>query len=216
MAVFAIGAGAASSASAVEPGVLTLKEVASLTISQPKAEPQANVGILKGAVELKCKKLWVLPGTATPGPTHWTLIKDLDLHITECETAGVKCKTSKDVNGTLLILVDVHHVAFLEGTKLVPGLLLLVLGETELKAPLVMTCGLVKVEITGVITAKATPGAGEEPTTFTVAAEPGLKCDETDKLCIEEFTPLLANGKEATLTTEPQNLTFSTDVLWDF
>lgn len=192
-------------------------ETGSLTVSQPKAEPQANKGKLKGALTVECKKLWVLPASFNVGDKkHWTLIKDVDLHFTECEAAGVKCKSEKDVNGTILVLTDVHLVAFLEGTKLVPGALLLVLGETELKAPLVLVCGLIKVKVEGTATARATPGAGEEPTTFTLTAEPGLVCDETDKLCKEELTPLLANGEPATETTEPQNLTFSTDVLWDF
>lgn len=219
MAIFAIGAAAATSALAVEPGVLTLAAVEKLEFKQEKNEAVKNVGKLVGAITVECKKLWVLPAVFNVGDKkHWTLAKDVDFHFSECAAAGVKCKSTKDTNGTILVLTDVHLVAFLVGAELVPGALFLVLGETELKAPLVLTCGLVKVEVTGVATARATPGAGEEPTTFSVTAEPGLKCDTSDTLCKEELepNPLLAGGKAATETTEAQKMTFSTDVLWDF
>lgn len=219
MAVFALGAVAAATASAVEPGVLTLAEVAKLEIKQPKAEARANVMTFVGATTIQCKKLWVLPAAFNVGDKkHWPLIKDLDLHFSECtSTGGVKCKTASDANGTELILFDVHLVAFLIGTTLIPGLVDSLLNE-QLGEPITITCGLIKIEVTGAITARAVPAAGEEPTTFTVAAEPSLKCDTSDKLCEDLLGPhpLLANGKAATLTTEAQNMTFSTDVTWDF
>jgi hypothetical protein len=243
MALLTLGSAAATTALAVEPGILTLKEVADLNITQElltaekTTKAEANVGILKGPAEITCKKLWVLPVLVTRvDGKHWTLIKDLDLHFSECKSSGLACNSEGDAKEVILTLVDAHFVAFLEGEKLVPGAIFLVLNAKLESLPLAILCGgLVTINVKGVATAKAVqlsealkPMTEEElkketeTKPFTIEAVPGLKCDTSDKLCKEllEPNPLLADSgegfKEATEKTEAQKMAFDLDVLWDF
>jgi hypothetical protein len=243
MALLTLGSAAASTALAVEPGILTLKEVADLNVTQElltaekTTKAEANVGSLAGPAEITCKKLWVLPVLVTiADKKHWTLIKDVDLHFSECSSSGLACSTEKDEKGVILTLVDAHFVAFLEGKLLVPGVIFLVLNAKLESLPLAILCGgLVTINVKGVATAKAVQLSeklepmtaaelekGTETKPFTIQAVPGLKCDESDKLCKEllEPNPLLADSgegfKAATETTEAQKMAFDLDVLWDF
>jgi hypothetical protein len=235
MALFALGAtAAATSALAVEPGILTLEELASLKILH-EIEPEvaeANSAKLVAKETIECKKLAVLsPNSLTPGKTHFTLVKDVDLHFSECAIvgSGIKCKTGSDTNGTLLVLVDVHTVAFLVGTELVPGLLFLVLNEALEAKPIKIVCGVITVEVRGVATAKvevlneSLVQENVESKRFGVEAKPGLTCDTSDTLCKEELepNPLEASFKagvfeKATETTGLQKLAFDKKVTWDF
>jgi hypothetical protein len=234
MAVFAISAAAAAtSALAVEPGVLTLEELASLKILH-EIEPEVaepNKITFTGPETLICKKLAVLsPNSLTPGKTHFTLVKDVDLHLSECETSGkVKCKSGSDTNGTILMLADAHVVAFLVGTELVPGILFLFLNEALEAKPITITCGIIKIEFKGVATAKvevlneSLVQENVESKRFGLVAKPGLECDTSDALCKEELepNPLLLSVKagvfeKATMTTELVKLAFDKKVTWDF
>jgi hypothetical protein len=243
MALLTLGSAAAATALAVEPGILTLKEVADLNITQEiltaekTTKAEANTSILKGPAEIPCSKLWVLPVLVTRvDGKHWTLLKDVDLHLSECQSGGLACNTEKDASGVLLILVDAHFVAFLEGKLLIPGLILLILNAKLEALPLAVLCGgVLTTNIKGAMTAKvvqlsealtemtaAELEKGTETKPFTVELVPGLKCDESDKLCKEllEPNPLLADSgegfKPATEKTQAQKMAFDLDVLWDF
>jgi hypothetical protein len=196
LAVFAFGAALASMASAIEPGVLYLgAETGPLGISVAN---QAVVSRLTlGTVEVECKEIEASGTIGEEKQTHSTL-GSLGITYKGCtsEKGTIKCATvnaagEKDVSGTLLLAAkntDLHLVALLESTTLVPGILVGLLEEGTLDLTLV--CGLVKIKVLGATELKVKgAGVGTEEVKAIEVEPTTLPCDSATeaKLCETEL-----------------------------
>jgi hypothetical protein len=242
LAVFAFGAALASMASAIEPGVLFLgTETGPTTVSV--ANQNVTSILTLGTVEFTCKEIEASGTIGEAGQTHSTLgALVIDYKGCTSEKGTIKCATvnavgEKDVSGTLLLQAkntDLHLVALLESTTLVPGILVGFLEEGTLDLTLV--CGLVKLKVLGAteLKVKGTNLATEE--VKAIELEPTtLPCDSVTeaKLCETELNkwgvtiggklcPLGATAKEpkdevcSTYTSPAVKATLSKKVSIDF
>jgi hypothetical protein len=202
LAVFALGAAVAATASATEPGWLLL---AALEKPIEVTTTSAVTKFKTAAGTLTCQKLSTLKFTfGEKGSTHVTLSLDTDLHFTECKSEANGCRSEnakgeKDPPETILMLVDAHLVNLLNGEKLEPGIALRILNSALEVGPIKLTCGVLKIELKGApkglvinvsLTEDVTKGTVDFSETFD-------KCDSNDKEClaIEEKEPFLAKFK---------------------
>jgi hypothetical protein len=234
MAVFALGATTAATASASERGVLTLTaEKAVLAVGTNEAK---TFTITAGGSSIRCGQMWILHLEMAPvagsGEKQFNLSsKDVDIHISECTSAGVKCNTEGDTAGVLLVLALAHLINLLDkaGGKLVPGFAWVILNEKLEAKPMLVLCGLVHIQIRGAMLGLVEPLNAKKEATLTeevkeagFEAKASVVCDkENEKVCEELQTkqPLEANFGAgfvaATITTQLSTLTFHQDVLWD-
>ena len=145
LAVFALGAIAAATASATEAGFLpleALKEALKFTGKGTKASTfKVGVG------EIKCSTLTVEQGTlGEKGQTHITLGAAL-LNFKECKLIKGESKIAANSEGdaaeTVLIPVDLHLLNVLEKTTLQPGVAIILLETIKINS------GLVKEQLKG-------------------------------------------------------------------
>ena len=198
LSVFAFGVVDAASASAAEgpAGLLFLKgaeEVA--TISGSAGETQLKDALT--ARVIKCLKTGVLESKSGLG-RHIDLFEEVDLHFSGCKEGKLGCITAGDGKEIILVLVDAHFVALLEGTKLVPGIALLVLNAKLENLPLLITCGVGPIEVKGAVYGKLTLGAdvgGGDIEAATLTFPNSLPCDSSDTVCKTILTnePFLSN-----------------------
>jgi hypothetical protein len=239
MAVFALGATAAATASASERGVLTLKEE---KVVLATGENLANIGTLKAGgggagKEITCKKLWVLdvelgPVAGSAGKHFNLSSKDTDIHFGECKSGAANCSTAGDAAGVILVLVLVHLVNLLdkEGGTLVPGFAALVLSPALNAEGVKITCGLVLTALVkGAAKGLVEPLNAKNEITLTEEVEKvgfiareKVVCDPTEETVCQKLLkeePLVADlgagPLAATEVTELETLTLKPAVLWD-
>lgn len=145
----------------------------------------------------------------SPGPTHFNLGEDGELHFTGCKFGGIfncsseNSKGEKDPLNVVLLLVDTHLIN-LEGEKkeLLAGIAWLILNELLEVRPIKINCGGAKIELQGALLGLLVPLANNKVTLVEDVTDIDLefkkvKCDETNetfcqKLLKEE--PCLING----------------------
>jgi hypothetical protein len=230
VAVLALGVTFVASAGAAERGFLLLSETKGMTDSGSNAKDITTETAGKNSIT--CGKLSVLAISWTePGPTHFNLAKDIDFHWTECKSGANECKTPGDVAGTLLLLMDMHLVNLLdkEAGKLVPGFFWLILNSALETRPVLVECGLLKIEVQGAppgliepLNKKGEITLSEEVMDYDMQAKEKVVCDkENEKLCeeLKEKHPFLMNfgaGFVASvMTSELLKRELNVDVLWD-
>jgi hypothetical protein len=227
IAVFALGAVAAATASASERGVLTLEALKTVLAV---GETEAKKGTLTaGASSIKCEKMSVLHLEMTPvagsGEKHFNLSsKDVDIHFFECTSSGIKCNSETDPAGVILVLTLVHLINMLTEEKgtLVPGFAAVILNEKLENKPLLILCGLVHIQVRGASLGLIEASLTVEVKEVGLEAKEKVVCDkENEKLC-EEFQtkqPLEADFgagfKAATEVTALYKMKFHQDVLVD-
>jgi hypothetical protein len=197
LALFAFGAAIASSASATEPGLLFL------TGEAPPVKISATGGVAKlvtpaGTIECQTNstaaELTKAEAEAKKETTHVTLIHGV-IDFEGCKEGKLACSSEteagvKDAKELILVIVDIHFVALLKGTELVPGILVLVAKSAAEKAkPLIINCGGGKVLVLGVAIGNVSgTNLGKEDTkevtlSFIKKSEL-LGCDTADTLCV--------------------------------
>jgi hypothetical protein len=196
MAILSLGAVVASAASAVEPGLLPLSGETFPAAGVPFTSTSG-----KGTLTTAAKKEIVCntdddKGTlgGKTGETAHIILGTVNILFSGCKAEGSGCRSEeagkKDPAETILVGLpeagkeaDIHFVALLNGTKLVPGLLVILLENV------VINCGGLKLEVKGTATGEITGYTeGTDVTSFTAnfIAKP-LPCDESDKLCKEQL-----------------------------
>jgi hypothetical protein len=213
MAVFALGAVAATSASAVESnrGFLTLeKGESSVEMTSESGEFKDEVigeGEKSGVTCTGIKLLKVI--LDSPGAGHFNLGKDGELHFTGCKLGGiVSCSSQnaageKDPKEVILFLVDTHLIN-LEGEKkeLLAGIAWLILNPLLEVRPIKINCSGAILELQGAFKGLLVPLFEKKVTLEKDVTDIDLefkkiKCDLTNeeicqKLLKEE--PCLING----------------------
>ncbi len=200
-AAFALGGLAAATASATEPGFLTLGGVA-------LAEPIQLTGLGKevitfssaAGISIKCAEVHIEKGElGEKGQTHINLGK-ATLNFLKCEQDREKVKTScrsentkgeKDPAGTILVAVDFHLVDLLVETKLEPGIAIILLEPAGTAfGTIKVVCGVGIVELRGVAKGLVIVSSlTEDVTTGSLHFLPGAdKCDTSDALCLKYET----------------------------
>jgi hypothetical protein len=214
LAVCAFGAALASAASAINPGILFLgTETAPTTVNVANGALVTSLTLLPGGRKIKCTEFSAAGSIGKASETHSNL-GELGVDYKGCESEGLKCASQnaageKDASGTILLQAkntDLHLVALLNGSALVPGLLvgLLEEGTTDLN----FVCGLVKFKVLGAIFFEVQGTNLETEEHNSVKLEPTTKtCDTADELCKTELAkwgvkvgetlcPLGASAKE--------------------
>jgi hypothetical protein len=196
MGVLSVGAVMAGAALAVEkPGLLPLSGETFPAAGVPFTGTSGR-GTLTTAAG---KKIECTAGTAKgtlggkEGETAHIVLGTSTGTTTGCKNEAVGCRSEKagvkDAAETILGSGDLHFVALLNGTKLVPGVLGILLE------PVIINCGGLKIEIKGTSTGEITGYTEGTDVTSLVAktvAKP-LPCDSGDTLCKE----LLGKGLRA-------------------
>ncbi len=198
IAVFSLAGLAAATASATEPGVLTLEAI-------PLAAPITVTGLgttvsvftVPKVGEIKCEEVHIEKGElGEKGQTHINLGK-ATLNFLKCEQEKAKVKTSchsetakgeKDLAGLILVAVDIHLVDLLVETKLEPGIAVILLEPAGTPfGTIKIVCGVGIVEVRGVVNGLVLVSSlTEDITTGSFHFLPGAdKCDESDALCLK-------------------------------
>jgi hypothetical protein len=199
MGVLSVGAVMAGAALAVEPGLLPLSGETFPAEGVPFTGTSGK-GTLTTAAgkKIECTadtEKGTLGGKT--GETARIILGTAVITFTGCKNEGIGCRSEasgvKDPAETILvgpsISLDIHFVALLNGTKLVPGVLKILLIS------IVINCGGLKIEIKGTATGEITGYTEGADVTSLVAnsvAKP-LPCDSSDTLCKE----LLGKGLRA-------------------
>lgn len=194
-ACFAFAATAASVAAATEPGLLFLAtEAPPVTLSATKQAVVTTFESASGA-KIVCGEIQLEGKAGKAGETHVTL-GELTVVREKCKAEGVigctseNTKGEKDAKEVILEVSadrDIHFVALLTITALVPGILVAYL-ELENKLDLTLNCGGPKFLVLGA-TAFEVKGknlASEEATEIEILPTL-LPCDASDTLCKEEL-----------------------------
>jgi hypothetical protein len=195
LAVCAFGAALASAASAINPGVLFLTgETAPVTVAVANTSLATSlINLLPSGRKIKCTEFAAAGSIGKASETHSNL-GELGVDYKGCESEKLKCASQnaageKDASGTILLQAkntDLHLVALLNGSALVPGLLvgLLEEGTTDLN----FVCGLVKFKVLGAIFFEVQGTNLETEEHNSVKLEPTSKtCDTADELCKTEL-----------------------------
>jgi hypothetical protein len=231
MAVLALGVTAVTRAGATERGFLLLSEVKG--IADTGATSKGTTTDTAGKSLMSCETLSILEIVWTePGPKHFNLAKDISFHFTGCKSGAANCNTTGDAAGTLLLLMDVHLVNLLdkEAGKLIPGFFWLILNGALENRPIMVTCGVLKLELQGAVPGIVEPlnanheiTLAEEVTEYGMRAKPIVCDNENEKVCSEilKNEPFLMNFGNgfigATMETVLLTRVFNNnlDVLWD-
>jgi len=194
LAVLALGTTGAGTALATEgdPGWLPLEALKTpIEVTTESASAQFKWA----GGEIECGAFNTLHfELGAKSDTHVTLTIDTDVHVKECKSGMVGCRSEnakgeKDPVETTLVLIDFHLADLLNsGThNLEPGIVAIVLNSNLELLPIKIACGVIAVEIRGAakglvlvssLAAEITSGSFDFSSTFD-------KCDSTDKLCIE-------------------------------
>lgn len=195
LACLALCAVLASTAWAVEPGFLFLDKEGPPVIGTSIKQKVTTTFETTGKNKWSCSEVKRQASAGKAGDTHITL-GELSADFEGCKAEGVvgcaseNTKGEKDAKEVVLLLgtdTDLHLVALLSGTTLVPGELAGFL-ELEKKLDLTLNCGGVKILVLGAVFLEikgkelATKDAEEVeilPTTLT--------CDTSDTLCQAEL-----------------------------
>jgi hypothetical protein len=225
LAALTLGAFAAATASAEEPGILPVLGAKSEKVELKAAEGKTPK-LATPAGTITCTKL--APTTANAEGAHINLYKDVTLDFESCvETKGeskLECRSEnskgeKDALGTILVLADFHLVDLLNKTALEPGIEVILLNASLEGAELKIKCGIGNVLVKGVVkglikvatlTADVKAATLEFPTS--------LPCDTNDTLCKSLESTFLANFAgtfENATQTVTVPITTNTEVLFD-
>jgi hypothetical protein len=206
MAIIALVLAVTDSAAAIEPGLLLLPGETAPVTESGEAKAISLLKTPSGSIECSETKSTATGGTK--GETHDDLAEG-NFNNKGCKQVKAACTSedsegNKDPKGVILLIgafTDVHSVALLNGTTLVPGHLIILLDLG--KSPLLISCGLTKVLVLGVIVVEYKEVAGQ-PLTGDVTevivnyAEKPLPCDTADKACKELIAKFGANlGEKA-------------------
>jgi hypothetical protein len=193
MGVLSVGAVVVGPAMAVEPGLLPLSGN-TFPAEGVKFTGTTGLGTLTTATG---KKVVCTAGKAEgtlggkTGETTHIILGTSTSTTTGCKEEAVGCRSEasgkKDPAETVLVglpegtKADIHFVALLNGAKLVPGVLGILLENV------VINCGGLKIEIKGTSTGEITGYTeGTDVTNLTIqSGVKSLSCDESDKLCKE-------------------------------
>jgi hypothetical protein len=230
MAILSLGAVVASAASAAEkPGLLPLPKTtfpaAGVPFTSTSGEGKLNTAANKPITCSADTDEGTIGGKT--GETEHITLGTVVVTFTGCKQEGLQCRSEqagkKDPAGTILVGLpgepaDIHFVALLNGTKLVPGILVILLKTV------VINCGGFITEVKGTATGEVTnvtAGTDFEKFTANFIAKP-LPCDETDTLCKEQLgkglRAELGKGEEAAEeVTEDKNTPTEKEMfLFDF
>jgi hypothetical protein len=185
MAVFALAAIAAATASAAEPGILPLATEFKVPVSV-KGETKVASVLTSGTSTVICKELTLEKGELGKGEAKHITLGTATLKFTGCTSSGLACQSlnaagTKDPENTILAAVDVHFINVLKETTLEPGIAAIILENVKFE------CGGVLIEVKGVakgliINASLTADITTGTLDFIAAGE---KCDTSDTVCEE-------------------------------
>jgi hypothetical protein len=185
MAVFSLGAVAAATASATEPGLLPLATEFKVPVSV-KGETKVTSVLTSGTSKVECSTLTLEKGELGKGEAKHITLGVGTLKFTKCGSNGLACQSlnaagTKDPEGTVLLAVDFHFINVLNESTLEPGIAVIILENVKLE------CGGLLVELRGaikglLIKASLTVDITEGTWDFVAAGE---KCDTSDTVCEE-------------------------------
>jgi hypothetical protein len=234
LAIFALGAFAASVASAAdeEPGILPLGAAFAEEV-KVKVTNEGRVTKLftkEGGIGkvIECKKVQINNGLLGKGELkHITLGTGL-LWFRECSFNGLAClsindKNEMDKEGEILVFVDIHLINVLKESTLEPGVGFLILElpldeATKKPGPVKIECGIAKLEVKGFakgLLLGTNALVGDTTTASVDFFKQGETCDTSDTLCkkLSEENPFLAkvvkvfeNAEEETVEPVPIEL----------
>jgi hypothetical protein len=208
MAIFVLGAFAASVASAAdeEPGILPLStEFAKpLTVKVTNEARPTKLSTKEGGATIECQKVQINEDELGKGELKHILLGVGLLWFKECKFAGTQCNTPGDAEGVILVLVDFHFINVLKEKELEPGLGILILEKAGTIGSVKIECaaGTTILEVKGFATGLLLETNSLKGDTTTATADffkAGEKCDTSDTLCeklVKEF-PFLAKLKKA-------------------
>jgi hypothetical protein len=241
LAIFALGAVVATTASATEPPGFLFLSGTTAPVAFQGSSATAESKLVAGTDEISCTALELNGefGKEANEAQH-SILGVLTFDNTGCKEVSKKAKCSsentkgeKDPAETILQLAtstDIHSVSTEDTTgKLASGWLTGILSVGILPS-LKINCGLVKVEVLGSVFLEVkavTEGADVE--SAEVQPNDSAKCDKNDKLCETELLKWDVAGSlsglgavltkeevNATFTANPVKVKFSKDVLIDF
>jgi len=144
-----------------------------------------------------------------PGPTHFNLGEDGELHFTGCKFGGLlscssqNSKGEKDPKEVVLLLVDTHLIN-LEGEQkeLLAGIAWLILNELLEVRPIKINCGGAIIELQGALLGLLVPLVNNKVTLVEDVTDIDLefkkvKCDEANETVCQKLLkeePCLFNG----------------------
>jgi hypothetical protein len=188
MAVFALGAVAAASASALEKEEAGLLTLTALTEPLVFENSEGGAGVLNVGAEgkaINCTGIKVLGSLGAASQTHVTL-GTADLHFTGCKRKELTCKSSTDEKEIILASVDVHLINVLSAEKkLQPGV------AFTPKENIVITCGTAIVEVKQTLKCLIVKASlTEEVKHF------GVDCKPAGEICDPNLEPSAKECKE--------------------
>lgn len=142
VAIFALSAIVSATASAEFPEILPVPTpTAPLTFTSETVGGSKPILETTKGVKIECAK------ATNKGEFTSQDLGTATIDFEGCESKGAKCKAEGDVNGTILLKTDIDLVDFKKGAELLLGLEILPLeGGTN---KLIITCGILKVEVKG-------------------------------------------------------------------
>jgi hypothetical protein len=183
LAAFALGAMAAATASATEPGLLPLGGEFKVPVGMT-GKTEVTSELKSGGQTIACTALTLENGELGKGESkHITLGTGL-LKFTKCTLKGLACQSlnaagAKDPEGTILAPVDFHFINVLKESTLEPGIAVIILENIKFE------CGGLRIEVRGVvkgliIDASLTADILDGTLHFIAAGE---TCDTSDTIC---------------------------------